>query len=501
MAINPIFENIRLSEKNRFFGEPIKVDCKTDVDTESIVKILSVKAFKKDLTAEIENGTVSFMGKIHFCVFYEDVDGELNKCECVETFNGKSKCEGVLDGAFITTCSKIEKTGYDVSGAKLSLFAVVKTEILIEEQKDCPILTNGEGIIVNKKESTFLKSFGLKKQDFTIEEEFEINYAVKEVLSQEATATVSSVNCGVGSVIVEGDIQVSALLLQTEEKSDIIKEEKSFPFRIELPYEEAMPSMNAVIDVVEKTYKTDISVDEENKKSSVLAKVCLTFLAEVSCEESIATVTDAFSLTENTELEFINYEYEAKVEQKTTKQKVSGKASIDISKEARIIAVNNENAEVLDYSIENNGIKVNGILSMTAYLKDADNKNFSIVIETPFTSLIDAPLDKTHYVITATSCCGEARIISLTEAEIEADVAFNVKGNNKEVIKCIKGVTSSGEKPLDKSAISVYIPLENEELFPLSKRLNVCPDELVLINKDLQFPLTGKERIVVYRKK
>ena len=35
----------------------------------------------------------------------------------------------------------------------------------------------------------------------------------------------------------------------------------------------------------------------------------------------------------------------------------------------------------------------------------------------------------------------------------------------------------------------------------LAKRLNVCPKSLVETNSDLQFPLTGKERIVVYRRK
>jgi hypothetical protein len=46
-----------------------------------------------------------------------------------------------------------------------------------------------------------------------------------------------------------------------------------------------------------------------------------------------------------------------------------------------------------------------------------------------------------------------------------------------------------------------FMPEEGEELWSLSKRLNVCPDQLVATNKELQFPLTGKERIVVYRRK
>ena len=43
--------------------------------------------------------------------------------------------------------------------------------------------------------------------------------------------------------------------------------------------------------------------------------------------------------------------------------------------------------------------------------------------------------------------------------------------------------------------------LENEDLWGLAKRLGQYPEALLETNPDLQFPLTGKERIVVYRQK
>ena len=50
-------------------------------------------------------------------------------------------------------------------------------------------------------------------------------------------------------------------------------------------------------------------------------------------------------------------------------------------------------------------------------------------------------------------------------------------------------------------AISVYIARSGEDVFSLAKRLNQCPDKIKETNKDLQFPLNGDERIVVYRQK
>ena len=63
----------------------------------------------------------------------------------------------------------------------------------------------------------------------------------------------------------------------------------------------------------------------------------------------------------------------------------------------------------------------------------------------------------------------------------------------------VKQVSSLGEKVQNTHAISVYIPNKGETLWSLAKRLNVSPETLINTNQDLQFPLSGKERIVVYR--
>ena len=85
--------------------------------------------------------------------------------------------------------------------------------------------------------------------------------------------------------------------------------------------------------------------------------------------------------------------------------------------------------------------------------------------------------------------------------DVEADLRFTVYPQEKCAVSVVKDVKFLGEKKKNDAAISIYIPTEGEELWSLSKRLNVCPETLIETNKELQFPLTGKERIVVYRRK
>ena len=93
------------------------------------------------------------------------------------------------------------------------------------------------------------------------------------------------------------------------------------------------------------------------------------------------------------------------------------------------------------------------------------------------------------------------KILSLTETEINSTVMLTVYPKQLKNLDYVKDVVDAGEKKVNNFAISVYIPTEGEELWSLSKRLNVSPEELEKTNPELQFPLNGSERIVIYRQK
>ena len=85
--------------------------------------------------------------------------------------------------------------------------------------------------------------------------------------------------------------------------------------------------------------------------------------------------------------------------------------------------------------------------------------------------------------------------------ELNGEVFLTVYPIEKNSFCFINDIKILGEKKDNPCAISVYLGTAGEECFSLAKRLNVCPDTLIETNKDLQFPLSGKERIVVYRQK
>ena len=120
----------------------------------------------------------------------------------------------------------------------------------------------------------------------------------------------------------------------------------------------------------------------------------------------------------------------------------------------------------------------------------------------PFETSLEIQLEENEeYDISVSATRAVMRDVSLIEADIEAELVFTVYPRKRRKITCISAAKATGEKAETDAAISVYIPTKGEELWSLAKRLNVAPDNLVATNKELEFPLSGEERIVVYRQK
>lgn len=502
MAIKPVYENFRANSRKNTVEKQIKVQAKTELPTDGIKKVLDVSAFVSVSHTEVLTGKVKFNGKTLFNILYETEEGSLKKCEYVAVFSDEIEDTFISENSSVIMKTKIEKTGSTNDG-KITLYAYFTAKAEICNVKTVEVLSGGEDLIVNKEEKEYLLGYGLKESAYPIEEEFELPYQVAEVLSHRVNTIITSCQCGVGSIIIDGETTVSALLLQNVDKSDIIKEDKTFPFRAEIEYDEAMPAMSAIAFVKENAYRSDIVVDEERGSSVVTISVALCFYAEAYAPEKYSVVNDAFSLTEKTEVVMEECSYDQPQETKNCKIRVNGRIPApEIPAGSKIMAVGGERVEISSFEKTSKGLKVAGVLSLKAYFRDGDGKNFSVNMETPFEELTDLLIPEDYQVeIIGYAGQGGARIISFSEAELGADITLAVYSKQTRSQKYLIDVRSKGEKTVDKCAISLFIPTEGEDLWSLSKRLNVCPEKLIETNQDLQFPLTGKERILIYRQK
>ena len=500
MALEPVFEKINVTGKTENLTKRFRSECRTDIDSESVKKIISATAVAFVSSCALDGDKIRYTGKTTYFICYEDGEGEIRKNECGCEFSGE------IDGSFndgvtvLDATASIEKTEFSLTGIKLSAIGYIDIKVSLSEAEQVDALIGGEGLITDTDSVCIVKPLGIRQTNYPLEEEFDLTFAVKEVINHQATAVVTSAQCGVGAVIVDGEVYLSLTALTLDGK--VKKETKAFPFRAEVELEEAMPACTANATVKVKSFKTDISVAGD-ESSTAKVEVILSLIASAhECVEQMVAV-DVFSINKIVETEKIEASEEKPCEVRFVLQNVQALAGIDAPTDgASVCALTGEAVEITETKRVENGLAVTGVLSANVIFIGGDGKIFSRKAHAPFETVLGANIPcGADVTIKATVKCADGKVVSADEIEILAEIAFSVYSCEKTKIRIIGKVTEKGEKKAEKSAISVFIASPKETLWQLAKRLNVCPSDLLTANKELQFPLTGEERIVVYRQK
>jgi len=500
--VEPIFEKISYEQRLKEVSQQIKVECKSSLNSEEIANILVVSPFVSVKPNENSENKSKFEGKISFYITYVDKEGNIKKCECASEFGG----EVDLGDDFLDTKAKlgvcVQKVEYDLSGVYLVVNAILSASIKPTKTMEKSALIGGEDLYADQCEFCAMQNLGKRTGAYMVEEEFDLSYPVEEVLYHKAEAVITMTQCGVGTIIVDGEVLLSLVLLQNNEKKDIIKETKVLPFRMEIESEEAMPNMLATASVREKSFKTDVGVDEESGSSVVTACVSLAFEGEAYNQVSKTIAKDVFS-TER-EIEIVKEECEqiTPLESRSYNFLVSGRANVgELPLGASSPVMCLESINVLETKIKDNCLWLTATYSGSIYFRD-EGKVVARKFEMPFEKELSGDFDHDMLVeIEARAFKGVAKVVSSTEVDIDGEVYLTVYLSKKCQTKMVSDVKLLKEKEQNDHAISIYLALKDEEQFSLAKRLNVCPETLIQTNQDLQFPLTGNERIVVYRQK
>lgn len=502
MAIEPSYQKITCAKDGKTLKERIKVECKTEIESSDVKRIINLSVTSDVTSANVDDDKINYKGKVVYFICYEDVQGDIRKAEQGCEFSGK--LEHNLDGEDfkIEGFASVEKTDVNASSLKLTLTTYSQVEFIVKTCNKIDVLTGGEGIISNGEEVELIESLGVRETVYEIEEEFEIGTEVKEVINHKAEAIITSCMAGVGCMIVDGETYLSLLLLGGEENKEIIKEQRVFPFRVEIDSEEVMPSNLCIANVKVTDFKTDISVSGGEGTSLAEAKIKLLFNAEAFENKTQTVIADAFNIEENVKLEKTEGVIESPCECRTETANVSGTANVEeIVDGAKTCASTSETVEILNAEKVGGDLLISSIVSLNVICKDLDGRFFSRKAQLPFEYKMETNCHAKIRKIQAVVKNSRVKMNSNEEIEIQAEITFSVNCFEEKNYSFINGIEACGKKKCETAGICVYIAQENESLWTLAKRLNVSKEDLINSNNDLQFPLTGKERIVVFRQK
>ena len=487
------FEQIK-SQQVQVVKKAVAVECVTELAC-SLGEILSLGAKSTILNQEVLEDKVNFKGRTIFNIVYL-LEGEIRRKEFGIEFTDFCNIDKKENYKISTDC--IVEGVSAKRGEKLSLESIVNVNVYLEENKEDNLLKEEDTCLCRKleQETTQLKS--VVSKTFNLDDEMELDKRLKNVLCNSGTAHILSVQCGIGSIICDGEIILSLALLPEEEKSDIIKENRIIPFRLEL--EDSSVNVNDLASaiVTVNSVMLKVRVDEEKNYTNLLSQIELIISARAFKVTNVCYTDDMFSTQKQLSIAKENVDIKNFIKQKSISEKINGKAFCIPPENSRIVCTLEERVYGISYKYEQGNIFIEGVASCYITFQNISTGELSSKLaEMPFAlQVADEFMVEDVKVVCRTL---NAKIRN-DEVELDGELLIAYNTYKKHNIVAITSVTEGDDLPKSNYAFSIYNPQKTDTLWDIAKTLKITEQEILDQNENLTFPLNGTEKILIYKK-
>ena len=440
-------------------------------------------------SCEVASGRVTYGGRLICTVVYADEDGKLCRIQKGAEFSHYADDENLAPANTAVCALSCEKTQVKRDGSSYLLASVISAEISVYATTERNILTSAEGA-VTLTDTKKLYSAVTFSGESEVEDDFDCN--AEDVLIPAAEVLVTDCTVRAGIAEIHGEIYLSILAVRD---SKPVCFDRIVPFKSEISCEDALLARKATCRAEIKEISVEARVDEEKGKCGVDAVIGLSFTGRYYDEEETQVILDAFSTENALNLTFAEEDADPCTEIKVYSERVSGlcatKAKLDYT--CALLAAALPKAE---FTRTDNGIEG----SVSATLLYEQNGVHATEINLPFTVELNGL--NNHDGDISVAVCG-VNIRQRSEGECEAEAVLKISAADSEAcsVKYLTEITEGEKLDKNNAAISVFVPAAGDDLWSTAKKLSQSPDEIKATNPDLNFPLTGTERILVYRAK
>lgn len=439
---------------------------------------------------EISSGRANYGGRIVCTVVYTDGEGKLCRVQKGAEFSHYVDDERLAPAQRGECVLKCERCQLKREGSSYVVIIVAGAKITVYDNSQRNFITSIDGANC-KTESGKLYSLVNFSGESEVEDDFEC--AASDVLVPAANVCVTGCNVKTGLVEVSGEIYLC--LLAVRDSSPVCLD-RAIPFKCELSCDDALLSRRAFCRAEIAGINVNCKVNESNGKCNVNFEATLAFSGHFYEEEEILYTQDAFSEDCDLNLAFAEERVFADGDIKNYSERVQGpcatKAKLDYT--CAFLAATLPYAE---FERTKGGIE--GSVTATL-LYEQGGEVHSTEVNMPFTVNLTGLSDDCKDI---SVCVLGVSLRQRAEGECEGEASLKITAADGEyrTIRYITEVNEGAAKTPSDSAISVYVTEAGDGLWETAKKLNVSPESIQTSNPELAFPLTGKERIIIYRPK
>jgi hypothetical protein len=501
MSVKPNFLELTLRSNKNLRSQSI-VESRIAEKDSDIIKIIAVGSNAIVIGSETVAGEIRYSGRTIFNLVYENSEGKIIRSEYGIEFSHKAEREDILSSMKAEVYINTENTELKQLNGSFVLSTIATADIILSGSANYNYLSGGEGIIYKNEDCRVLKSLGCCRGGYELFEELECE-SLNDVLLHYESIVLTEVQSGIGCIICDGTVNLNIIYTTGTEQIKIGSLSKLIDFRFEINADEAMPNMKVSASAFVKGAKISVTVDDAKNKSLVAAEISVEVCSELFEEITISCVSDVYSTTNEINLTAECIKNEKPLLNKLYNEKVLDTAitGSEINFSSDIEGITQESLSIQATSISEGKITAEGVVTALALTKTNEGTIGSVTLELPFTLELelDGVTDKSKVLLSGIAHSVFARQKKEGEIEMEASMKIYARAFDYDYLTVISDVTEGDEILKKSSAISVFIPEKNDELWDVAKRLKENPEDILKYNSELEFPLKGEERIIIYR--
>lgn len=499
MSLTPVYEKYGCTQRGEEVRAQSIVECRLSDWSENRLLAVSPRVLLSG--AEVLSGEIRYGGKLYFSIVAAAPDGTLIGAERGAEFSHKANCASAAPAQTADVELIVEKTDVRYEGRSVILSAIVTATIRLNVPVQLQYLTGGEGIVCDFRPVRIRKEY-ICSGTAALEEEFDTDY-VGDVLLHSEQVCLTRVSCSAGSLDVSGEVNLG-IFAKREGENEPVSYERLIPFRAEIACDEASAGMSCRARVNISSIQISCSCDEEKNRCRILAQIELEIRGTVSRREEVLMAADAFSPGYSYELKRSNMESEEAVCAFTAAERVSGTAAVggevDFSCILQSAALCNAQ---IGATVSEGEIMAEGVLSALVFYKDAEGAERTVPVSLPFAFPVRCDRARAGDTARISALCCGVSVRQKKEGELEAEGALKLYVTlfSGEKYTYVSEFICKDAEPENECAVSVYVPAAGDTLWETAKKLGKTPEQVQSANPGLSFPLSGGERILVYRKK
>lgn len=492
--LNPILNQEGCNKLLKRVESQSVVECRFPQSSE-ITEVIAVYPQVSVTSCEVSSGRVNYSGKLILTIVYCDEGGKLCRMQKGAEFSHFAD-DDILAPAQNGVCTLVcEKTNVRREGSSFVISAIISADVKVYARAERTFISAAEGAFV-KTETVGFTSVVTFTGESEVEDDFDAD-SVVDVLIPCAKAVVLSSVCGTGEVETSGEIYLS--LFAMREQSPVCLE-RIIPFKCTVPCDDAHAGVRAatIVEITDLNVTANVNEDRGKCQINFVCNLSLSgWFADAHGEEA---AVDAFSDTNEVKL---GYEVECMprcVDVKVYTERVSGLAATKskLGYDCKFLAAALPQAECA-YNSET-GCVEGAVNTVLIYEQGGEIK--STEVNLPFAVTLNGVAEAGQKVIKDVAVCGvSVRLKAEGEAEAEATLKISACVCEESTVRYLNQIEEGEAVEVNDCAVSVFLPTAGDGLWDIAKKLKKSPSEVSACNAELEFPLTGKERIIVYRSK